>query len=126
MTDESGQILDDLLIRWHHACKHYRHTRGFNSRAPGTDGYRPSRQYDDTNGALDHHLEASQVEAVDFEVSQLQEPYRSAIHANARNLSSGSTVWSSPRIPSDPAERTALIWAARYMLINRLQSAGVM
>ena len=126
MTDESGQILDDLLIRWHHACTHYRHTRGFNSRAPGTDGYRPSRQYDDTNGALDHHLEASQVEAVEFEVSQRPEPHRSAIHTNARNLSTGSAVWSSPRLPADLAERAVLIWAARDMLINRLRSAGVM
>lgn len=126
MKDETAAILDDLLIRWHHACQHYRHTRGFNARAAGMDSYRPSRQYDDSNGALDQHLEASQVQAVDFEVSQLTEPSRSAIHADARNLSTGVAVWASPRLPTDPGQRQVVIQTARVILIGRLQSAGVM
>ena len=126
MKDETAAILDDLLIRWHHACQHYRHTRGFNARSAGMDGYRCSRQYDDTNGALDQHLEASQIEAVDFEVSQLTEPSRSAIHADARNLSTGIAVFSSPRLPTDPQKRQEVILVARVMLTARLQSAGVM
>ena len=126
MKDEAAAILDDLLIRWHHSCQHYRHTRGYSSRAAGMDSYRPSRQYDDSNGALDQHLEASQVEAVDFAVSQLTEPSRSAIHADARNLSTGMAVWASPRLPDDPGQRQVVIQAARVILSRRLQSAGVL
>ena len=126
MTDDTAQILDDLLIRWHHACQHYRQTKGYASRSAGMGQYRSSRQYDDTNGALDEHLESARVKAVDFEVSEMHDPHKSAIHANARALVSGSRVWSSPRLPTDAKERGELITAARMLLVARLHSAGVM
>ena len=126
MTDETETLLDDLLVLWHHSCMHYRVTRGWASRSAGMGQYRASRQYDDTNGALDEQLTGVTIKAVEFQVSEMAEPFKSAIHANAKNLASGCRVWSSPRLPESAMERTALISQARSMLLNRLHGAGVL
>ena len=119
-------ILDDILSRWHHWVSHARMVKGFAPRALVCGEFKISRQYDDANGALDSDLEDSAMAAVDFQVSEMADPYRTAIHCNARNLSLGLSVWSSPRLPQDRAERAAIVVTARCILSKRLTSAGVL
>jgi hypothetical protein len=115
--------LDDLLSRWHHWQTKSHDGRAFNSRALVCGEYRTSRQYDDTNGALDDDLEAHTMRQIDFEVRELGDPWRSAVYALARSLCVGAAVFHSPRIP--PEQRAAITAEARERLTARLISAGV-
>lgn len=125
MKDDSAAILDGLLAAWHQWQK-IPHVRGFPSRSLVTGEYIVSRQYDTENGALDAALEHRTMKTLDFQVSQMAEPHKSAIYANARALVVGAAVFSSPRLPIDRAERLIVISDARSMLIRRLQRAGVL
>ncbi len=128
MTDlaEQSAILDDLLSRWHHWASSSRVCKGYASRALVCGDYKISRQYDDQNGALDGDLEASTMRAVDFQISEMRDPYRAAIYCQARNLSTGRSVWLSPRLPANPEHRAQIVAAARDMLTKRLTVAGVL
>lgn len=126
MTDDSAAILDDILCRWHQWASAGSVARGYASRALVCGEFRVSRQYDDMNGALDDELEHTTMKTVDFQVSEMQDPWRSAIHANARALVVGAAVWSSPRLPSDRLERLHVIAEARVQLSERLLVAGVL
>lgn len=124
--DDQALILDDLLGRWHRWCQQATVGRGHASRSLVVGEYRISRQYDDTNGALDDDLERSTMRTVNFQVGEMRDPHRSAIHAQARAIHCGVKVWSSPRLPSDPDARALIVQEARGMLIGRLTAAGVM
>jgi hypothetical protein len=126
MRNESDMILDDLLSRWHSWA------RGFQvCPEPGADPMFRNvksgrRNWDSLDDIIESDLTSATMEAVDFEVGEMPEPGRSAIYANARNLASRHVVWSSPRLPSDPAERAILILEARTVLMRRLLRAGIM
>ena len=117
--------LDDLLSRWH-VWQWSNVGRGFNRKALVAGDYRCSRQYDDQNGALDARIDHIQMQAVEFAVGQMVDPYRAAIYMQARALHLGVAVFTSPRLPSDPQDRAAIVSVARQLLTTRLQSAGVM
>lgn len=117
--------LEDLLVRWHQ-WQPPTVGRGWNSRALVCGDYRTSRQYDDANGALDAGLEKIQMQAVEFAVTQMVDPHRTAIYCLARALTVGAKVFTSPRLPPSPAAREIVVAEARGMLIRRLQSAGVL
>lgn len=123
---ETSATLDDILSRWHHWASSSRIGRGYASRALVCGDYKTSRQYDDQNGALDSDIENQAMKAVDFQVSEMAEPYRTAIHCHARNLNLGVSIWSSPRLPQDPHARATVLQAARHILARRLTAAGVM
>ncbi len=125
MTNDAGAILDDLLCRWHHWASADRFTRGWNDRALVVGEYVISRQYDDSNGALDAAIERRIMRAVDFQVSEMADPHRAAIHANARGLAHGCAVFGSARLPADREERATLVIEARLMLMRRLHKAGI-
>jgi hypothetical protein len=126
MRNDSDAILDDILIRWHQWPGAGKVGRGFNNRALVCGDYRTSRQYDDSNGALDDDLENRRMSQVDFEVSQMKDPHRAAIYCLARALVIGAQVFNSPRLPADRAERDAIVRQARALLTNRLLASGVM
>ena len=129
MTDTETLLaaqLDDILSRWHHWASNARIVKGFASRALVCGDFKVSRQYDDTNGALDGDLEDSTMKAVDFQVNEMLDPWRTAIHCNARNICAGVSVWSSPRLPQDKDARAAVVVVARGMLHKRLTAAGVL
>lgn len=126
MTEKIDASLDDILSRWHHWASNRLMVRGYASRALVCGNYKVSRQYDDQNGALDGDIEADQMKAVDFQVSEMVDPYRSAIHCHARNLYLGVTVWGSPRLPDDAESRAWIVAKAREMLQRRLTLAGVL
>lgn len=124
--DDTDAVLDGILAQWHQWAQTSRHVRGFNGRSLVAGEYRTSRQYDDENGALDDALDERRMKQVDFEVSQMADPFRSAIYANARALVVGCAVFVHPRLPADREERQRVIVTARVQLVRRLVSAGVL
>lgn len=122
-TDQSA-ILDDLLQSWHRWAQGEQHADGFASTSAGLSDWRCSRQWDDTNGALDGELDKSTMKTVDFQVSQMADPYRAAIHMNAKNLAAGRDVFRSPRVPAG-IEGANILKTARATLTIRLVNAGV-
>jgi len=120
---ERESACEDVLSRWHWWQGRSRVARGFNSRSWVAGDYAISRQYDDENGALDDELEAHTMQRVDFEVREIADPWRSALHTLAMSLCTGAAAFHSPRIA--PADRERVTCEARAMLIRRLVSAGV-
>lgn len=125
MINDSAAILDDLLARWHHHCKGY-------SPVPvcGADpmfrNAKSGKGWDSTSEVIEDELNGKIMAAIDFQVSEMADPHRSAIYVLARNLYTGRSVWLSPRLPKDAVERAQIVAGARIMLTRRLVSAGVM
>jgi hypothetical protein len=71
-------------------------------------------------------IEKAQMRVVDFEVSEMRDPWKAAIHANARALVAGCAIFSSARLPLDREMRNLIISQARAQLTTRLQRAGMM
>ena len=117
-------VLDDLLSRWHTWAKGY----SINP-APGADPMfrqaRSSKQWDSSDDILDTEINSKIMEAIDFQVSEMVDPHKTAIHINARNCASGANVWNSPRLPADPLERSVIVLEARNTLTRKLISCGV-
>lgn len=130
MIDERTQTieasLDALLIMWHTFASQEGVGWGYPSRAPASHQYRCSRQYDDTNGAIDGDVDRNIAQAVGHQVDKIADPHRTALHINARNLKTGVSVWSSPRLPTDQIERAHVVAAARNMLARRLMAEGLL
>lgn len=123
---DQAETLDSLLCQWHQWADGQRSVRGYASRALVCGEYRVSRQYDDSNGALDDDLDNATMKTLDFQVSEMAEPYKSAIYALAKNLTVGNEVFISPRLPASKAARDMVTAQARNMLTARLISAGVL
>ena len=121
---ERDATLDDILSRWHHWQRRDKVTDGHSGRASTFGESLTSRQYDDVNGALDDELETQTMRQVDFEVSEINDPWRSALHALARSLYTGTAVFHSPRI--QPQDRARITSEAREKMASRLIAAGVM
>ena len=126
MRNEADEILDDALSRWHSWAEPQGRTEGHARCSAGMDQYRPSRQYDDSNGALDSDLENMRCKQVDFDVRQMPQPHQTAIYVEARNLCTGVAVWGNPRLPSDPTERAVVMREARTMITKKLLASGVL
>ena len=130
MIDERTQTieasLDALLVMWHTFASQEGVGWGYPSRAPASHQYRCSRQYDDTNGAIDGDVDRHIAQAVGHQVDKIADPHRTALHLNARNLKTGVSVWSSPRLPTDQIERAHVVAAARNMLARRLMAEGLL
>ncbi len=120
-----AELLDDILCRWHHWQQGYRGARGWSGKSLVAGDYRVSRQYDDANGALDSDIEASIMKDVDFQVTEMIDPYRTAVYVLARNLSTGVAVFSSPRLPVERIALAEVMRMARALLLTRLIAAGV-
>jgi hypothetical protein len=118
--------LDGLLIVWRKWQQAESVGQGYPTTAPGCKLYRASRQYDDSNGALDSDMDATLGAAVDAHIEEIAQPHKTALHLDARNLVTGVSVWSSARLPIDPMARAIIVAEARGQLIRRLQSAGLM
>jgi hypothetical protein len=123
--------LSDLLSRWHNWGRNYK----ANQQSPKDPIFRDAksgRGWDSTDDIIEDELMGSTMEAIDFQVSEMPDdiekgqPYRSAIYVLARNLSTGRSVWLSPRLPKDPLERGAVVAEARRLLTRRLMDCGVM
>jgi hypothetical protein len=126
MINDSAEILNDILSRWHHHCKGYSPVPVCGADPMFRNAKSSGRHWDSTSDVIEDELNGKIMAAVDFQVSEMQDPHRSAIYVLARNLYTGRSVWLSPRLPKDAMERGEVIAAARIMLTRRLVSAGVM
>jgi len=130
-VDEMVVILNDLLKRWHRWQAAYSPVPVC-SADPMFRNVKSGKTWDSTSQVIRDELNGSTMETIDFHVGELPDDeatgraYRSAIYALARNLHSGRSVWSSPRLPQDPMERGIVCMEARNMLTRRLIAAGVM
>lgn len=117
--------IDHFLELMHKFSANHGYGRGYPSRAAGTEHYRPSCQYDGENGANDTDQDrriGAQVCAI---VDAMQDPARSALRIEARNLVTGVKVWASARLPMCPVERSIIREEARAKLWRSLIAAGV-
>lgn len=125
MRDDSRYILDDWLARWHQWGRNYKANQQ-TPRDPVFRDVRSGRGWDSTDDIIEDELMGSTMEAIDFQVSEMKDPHRTAIYMLARNLSTGRSVWLSPRLPQDPLERATIVAEARNQLTARLMNCGVM
>ena len=124
MRDDTKAILDDLLGRWHSWAKNFSPVAPPRFDPMFAHATSP-RSWDSSDDVLDGQINSKIMAAVDFQVSEMQDPHRTAIYINARNCYTGRSVWNSPRLPADPIERGVILTEARAMLLKRLISAGV-
>jgi hypothetical protein len=118
--------LNALLEAWHRWASDERTAVGFPSVSPAFQQYRTSRQYDDGNGALDQDVDNVVLAGVEGCINSIPQPYRNALHINARNLCTGLSVWRSPRLPEDELARALMVSDARAMLIDILRERGLL
>jgi hypothetical protein len=123
MIDESRCLLSDLLRQWHKWACGYKHVGGINS-SPMFRYATASRGYEGDD-AIDSAIDSATCEAVDFQVMEMAPVHRTILQLQARNLVSGASVWSSPRLPADPEERAVILMEARNALMKRLIFCGV-
>jgi len=127
MTErELGEHLSDLLSRWHCWAAGHVYAAGFASVNAACRMARASRQYDDENGSIDAQIDVSLLEAVDAQIEEIPQPWRTALQVQARNLATGAQVWSSPRLPSNEQARRAVLVEARRQFAARLARAELL
>ena len=125
MVNDSAVILDDLLSRWHSWARGYMPVPTCGA-DPMFRNAKSGKGWDSTSDVIEDEINGKMMKAIDFHVSEMPDPHRSAIYVLARNLSTGRNVWLNPRLPCDPLGRAQVVGDARTMLIRRLMSAGVM
>lgn len=125
MHNDSAEILNDLLSRFHAWSRSY-------SPVPvcGADpmfrNAKSGKGWDSTSDVIEDELMGSTMKAIEFHIGEMTDPHRSAVYVLARNLYTGRNVWLSPRLPQDAQQRAQIVADARIMLTRRLISAGVM
>lgn len=124
LNDTPVKQLDDVLVRWHWWAASERDGAGYPAETSYCRMYRASRQYDDSNGALDAGIEGKLMQAVDSAIHQLARLERIALAIDARNLATGCRVWSSAALP-DGEGLVALMAEARLNLREALEGAGL-
>src|ERR1700758_567633 len=108
MHNDSNAILSDLLARWHNWGRNYK----ANQQTPRDPIFRDAksgRGWDSTDEIIEDELMGSAMEAIDFQVSEMKDPHRSAIYVLAKNLATERSVWFHPRLPTDPLERATIV-----------------
>lgn len=123
---DQSNALDSLLCAWHQWGSKSIVGRGYNKRSLVCGDYLISRQYDWDSGVLDGDLDDKTMRTIDFQVSEMSDPFKAAIYCQAQALTVGAAVFTSPRLPTDPKLKQEVINRARLMLTARLISAGVL
>jgi hypothetical protein len=124
MKDDSNELLNDLLARWHIYTKNYKYASGIGSQPMFRECRSNHRQW----ATLDEISEEdkSTLERMDGIVWQLCEAYRTCLQIQARNLVTGRSVWISERLPKDPEMRAHLLADARTALVVKLRIDGIL
>ena len=123
MKDETNEILNDMLVQWFRWASGYQHVGGVNSSPMFRECRSNHRQWASLEEVADE--DKSQWEYMDAVIMSLCDVYRTALQLNARNLSTGKSVWTSVRLPKDEAMRAHLLADARTALIVRMRVDGV-
>ena len=117
--------LDDLLTDWHQWARGWTAVAAYGSCAMFA-GVRSSSQWDSEREVVDGALDNIQMRSFDFHVNELSPMHRTALQIEARNLATGSSVWTSARLPENLHERRMVLQQAKSALINRLIGAGIL
>jgi hypothetical protein len=125
MKDDTRELLDDILLRWHRWSAGYRAIADVGS-SPMFKQCKSGRQYESQYEIAEHQLDDDAMKSVDFHVYELEPEHRTALQINARNLATGRSVWTSARLPTDLHARLVLLGAARTALAVRLVEAGIL
>jgi hypothetical protein len=99
----------DLLVLWWRYESQYNPVAGYPPECPSTMGYRPSRQYDDANGAFETDSRGKLAQAVGQAVNSLPRIERIALYTLARNRATGEQEWCGATLPADETERARLV-----------------
>lgn len=111
-----NSTLDEILKEWHCWSAGDRVGCGYSGRSAScVVGPSAAMQW-----------EIADLEAVDAVIDRIDQPHRTALAFNARNLNSRAQVWSSPRLPIDQQERQVLLMEARNKLARGLLGAGLL
>jgi hypothetical protein len=125
-ADLEEAAIDDVLSRWHHWACDDRTAAGYPTSSTIGRGYLVSRQWDWSQGVEDGDVELVVMQAVDAIIDRIPEPFRNALHLNARNIVCGVAVWRSPRLPDDDVERAHIVAEARAQLLAALRVAELL
>lgn len=133
MRNDSAVILDDLLARWHSWMSGTPINGIDRLEDPAFRNARSRSGWDSSSDVIDRELDSTTMKKIDFQVGGdsraqggMTEPHRSAIYHLARNCCTGQKVWDTPRLPSNPIERAAIVQEAREILTQRLIAVGVL
>ena len=126
MQNAIDDFLNSLLAQWHQWGMRCSMGKGYPTRDLTCRAAHASRQYDDVNGALDTDIDNSVMEAFDHAAYRVPQPWLTALQIQAKNLSTGASVWRSPRLPVDTLERAILTTEARNKLMRELMKDGVL
>lgn len=133
LMNDSDQILDDLLARWHHWMTGTPINGVDRLDDPAFRDARSRSGWDSSDDVMDREVEKKLMKAIDFHVGGdsrgqggMSDPHRTAIYFLARNCCTGVKVWESVRLPKDPLELGVVIQEARNILTKRLIKAGVL
>ncbi|CAN7187398.1 hypothetical protein [Acidovorax sp. LjRoot117] len=125
MRNDQNEILDSLLSEWHSWARSYSPVPTCGA-DPMFRNAKSAKGWDTTDQVMEDEIRDKTMKAIDFQVSEMKDPHRSAIHIHARNCCTGHNVWLSPRLPKDPMERTVILMEAKNQITRRLLNAGVM
>lgn len=114
--------VDEWLKMWHSWASSVRSTGGYPGVAAGCGMYRASKQYDDTNGALDALADIAEAQAVNSVIGKMQPLHQAALEMEAKNLCS-KRVWQSARIPL--ADVARVVAEARQLLWDGMEREGL-
>jgi hypothetical protein len=116
--------IDCLLIEWHEFTRGYSYGKGYRASDSTSQDYRAPSHHDWRNGAEDARAERLRgqtlCECMDS-IPNVPERWRTALETQARNLSTGYAVWTSPVLPRTQEEREILLMEARTKLLIELR-----
>jgi hypothetical protein len=126
MNNDIQNVLSGMLADWHRYSQHTSEKHGFAGKAAGFGQSRSNSQYDWQNGVEDEMVDRRIMQGFDAAIQRVPQPWFTALQFEARNLAVRYQVWTSPRLPTNRAERDVLILEARNRLLRELARDGVL
>lgn len=127
MQNDIQDVLSGMLADWHHFCNPPKMgISGYAGRSAVFGRSISSSQYDWENNVESEKIDRMMMEGFDAAANRVPQPWLTALQFEARELAVGYAVWSSPRLPHDPAEREVMNLEARVRLLRELAKDGVL
>lgn len=125
MNNDVDNLVDDLLMRWHRYSGGYQSARGFGSTSSmfHDAGHTSTRAREEDQEA---RAEKIIMQRFDEQVRKVPQPWFTALAFEARNLCTGRSVWTSPRLPTNAAELEVIRLEARTKLMRELARDGIL
>ena len=108
------QMLNEWLARWHRWTAGYRYQ------------VQPDEREDEPSIWEDPAHSINELQSFEASIYDIQEPHRTCLMIQARNLACRANVWTSQRLPADPKERFVLLQEARNQLAAKMIKKGLL